>query len=284
MQVTHYADDAHVFVYFNGAVLLQFFHNGIDSAVVVDRKTYAHFRSGHHVDAGLVSFKNFKHLAEETCSEEHTAADNLDCRDVVLCCDGLNLSKLHLVVDECARRLGVHSVEQAHGDTCEASGLYASGVKNLRTEVSQFRGFIKVELTHGLCAFNDTGVVVVHAVDVGPNLNFFSAEHRTNQACCIVRTTTLEVVHLTFKVAADEALCDVEVVVCVFGEDGLEVFLDVLHVGFAVLVGLHVVKSGEQLHLHANFLEVVGHHVGRHHFALCEDGLFGCVGKVCARE
>ena len=67
-------------------------------------------------------------------------------------------------------------------------------------------------------------------------------------------------------------------------EDFGDVLLDVGQVGFAVLIDAHIVECRYELHLHAEFEQVVGHHVGAHQLALCQDFLFELRSVAACRE
>ena len=118
--------------------------------------------------------------------QQHAAALNLDAYNVFLGGYGLDLSVLELVVDGGTGRFGIHSVEQADRYAGKLGGLDAGGVQNLCTEISQFGRFFKVELTHGLGVLYHARVVVVHAVDVCPYLDFLCLDGRTDEAGCVV--------------------------------------------------------------------------------------------------
>ena len=89
-------------------------------------------------------------------------------------------------------------------------GLDASGVKDLRSEVCQLRGFLEVEATHGRRSIDDTGVVVVHAIDICPDLDLVDLEGGTDERGGIVATPALQVVDIAEGIAADVALRDEE--------------------------------------------------------------------------
>ena len=104
------------------------------------------------------------------------------------------------------------------------------------TEIGQFCSFFKIELAHRGRAFHETGVIVVHAVDVGPNLDFIGAHGCANQRGRIVRTTALEVGNVAFGVATNEALGDIDVISGMFAQQFVEMFADESRIGFAVAI------------------------------------------------
>jgi hypothetical protein len=72
--------------------------------------------------------------------------------------------------DEGAFGFGLHGIEQPDRHLIELGGPDGSGVEDLGAEVSEFGGFFEAELFDGDGLFDDAGVVVVHAVDIGPDL------------------------------------------------------------------------------------------------------------------
>ena len=65
------------------------------------------------------------------------------------------------------------------------------------------------------CLFNNTRIVVVHAVYVCPYLDFFCTDSRTDQRGAVVAATTLQVVDLAVSISANIALCYEEVCILV---------------------------------------------------------------------
>ena len=135
------------------------------------------------------------------------------------------------------------------------------------------------------CVVNDAWIVVVHTINVGPNLYLVSRESSTDERGCIVAATTLQVVYFAVSIAADESLCDIYLLALVLLHDVSEFLLDVLWVGFSVLVCAHEVECIEQNGLDALFLHVVYHHVGAHNLTLCHDAflLKGSEEVFCER-
>ena len=66
-----------------------------------------------------------------------------------------------------------------------------------------------MKMTHRRSLVHNTRVVVVHAVDIRPNLDFGSVDGSTNQRSGIVAAATLQIVYLAIGVAADETLRDI---------------------------------------------------------------------------
>ena len=107
-------------------------------------------------------------------------------------------------------------------------------MKNLCTKVGKFSCFLEIELTHRGSTFNKARVVVVHTIDIGPNLNFIGTDGGTNERCCVVRPATLEVVDLTIGIATDESLGDVDIVVGILVKKISQAFADVGEVGLTI--------------------------------------------------
>ena len=135
-------------------------------------------------------------------------------------------------------------------------------MQNLGTEVSQLGSFLELQLVDRLRLVDHTRVVVVHTVDVGPNLDFLSVQGSTDERSGVVGTAALQVVDLAIGIAADEALGDVHLLAFVLLHDGSQLLLDIDGIGFGIFVGTHEVKSVQQHSLDALFLHVVHHHVG----------------------
>ena len=217
-QISNNADDAHTFVDHDSANFFEFVYNGGKVASIVDAERYTYFARGNHIDAGLVFVEDAENFAHKACGKEHSRADNFDYGDVIFGCNCFDAPFFAVIIDECAGSFRVEGVLQSHGNTSISSWLNTGWVKNFCTKVSQFCCFLKTKLTHGSCAFNKTRVVVVHPVDVCPNLNLTCANGCTDERSCVVRTATLEIVYLPFGIATDKSLRDVDVVVRILFE------------------------------------------------------------------
>ena len=180
---------------------------------------------------------------------------------------------MHLVVDDGAGCLGVHGVQQAHGDAREFGGLDAGGVQDLGTEVGELGSLLEVELTHGLRTLDNTRVIVVHTIDVRPDLDFLCTEGSADEAGGVVGAAALQVVNLAVGVAADEALRDIDVVVGVGFQLRLCALADIGEVGLSILVGANHVEGREQDGVGTLLQQVVGDHVRGDDLALCQDDL-----------
>ena len=136
-------------------------------------------------------------------------------------------------------------------------GLDASGVKDLRPEIRQLGGFLEVEATYGRRSIDDTGVVVVHAIDIRPDLDLVDLEGGTDERGGIVATPALQVVDIAEGIAADVALRDEELRILGCSLDELrEMGLDIVFVGLSLLIGTHILQCREADRTHASILEV----------------------------
>ena len=130
-----------------------------------------------------------------------------------------------------------------------------------------------MQLSHGICLVNHTRVVVVHAVDVGPYLYFICVQGCTDQRGGIVAATAQQVVNFAIGISADETLGDIHLVSLVLLHLLAQFLSDIGSIRLTVFVGTHKVECREQHGLVALFLQIVGHHVGAHDFALCHNAL-----------
>jgi len=97
-----------------------------------------------------------------------------------------------------------------------------------------------MKVTHRRSLVYNTRVVVVHTVDVRPNLDFGSIDGSAYQGSGIIAAAALQVVYLAIGVAADETLCDVDFRIGMQFELNLEFIFDINRVGLRVLVRTHV--------------------------------------------
>src|SRR6185436_12552036 len=82
------------------------------------------------------------------------------------------------------------------------------GMQDLCAEICQLGGLIESKLRDGERFLDDARVVIVHPVDVGPDLDFFGLDGGTDQGCRVIASASLEVVDLVAVVPADVNLCD----------------------------------------------------------------------------
>ena len=151
-------------------------------------------------------------------------------------------------------------------------GLDTGGVKDLRSEICQLGGFLEVEATYGSRSIDDTGVVVVHAIDVRPDLDLVDLEGGTDERGGIVATPALQVVDIAEGIATDVALRDEELRALGCSLDELrEMGLDIVFVGLSLLIGTHVLQCREADRTHASVLEVTQHHRCAEELPTCQD-------------
>lgn len=100
---------------------------------------------------------------------------------------------------------GVHGVEEADRDVVHLGGEDTGGVENLCAEIGELGGFVKREFAYGLGVVDEAGVVIVHTVDVGPDLDLVGKEGSANERGGVVGASALEVVDLAERVAANVA-------------------------------------------------------------------------------
>ena len=246
---------------------------------IVDTHRDAHLRCADHINWCLVALENFKYLAQEARRQKHSRRLDFDGDDIVLGSDGLDLAVFSGVADGGSLGIGVHRVQQAYGDTSILRRLHTGGVQDLGTEVSQFGGFLEMQLMNGLRVIYYTRVVVVHTVDIGPDLNLLSTDSGTHKRSRIVGTAALKVVDLTIGVTTDESLGNKHLCTLILLEDGIQLFPDVHRIGLRVFVGAHEIQGIQQHGLDTNLLHVIHHHIGRHHLALCHDALLFETGE-----
>src|ERR1700722_11383039 len=168
--VAYNRDDGMVFLDFDGAEGFQFANDGLELGDVFDGDGYGHFRGGDHIDGGAVFFEDLEYLPQETVSEEHATAPDIDGDNAVFGSYGLYAFGTGGFGDQGAFGPGLHGIEQPDGHLIELSGPDGSGMEDLGAEVSQLSGFFEAELFDGHGLFDDAGVVVMHTVDIGPDL------------------------------------------------------------------------------------------------------------------
>ena len=101
-------------------------------------------------------------------------------------------------------------------------------MQNLRSEVCQLGCLLEVELTDGLRVLHDARVVIMHAVNVGPYLDFLCGEGSTYERSRKVATAAEQIVHFSVGVTADKALRDIHLIALVLLHYGSELLFDVV--------------------------------------------------------
>ena len=157
-------------------------------------------------------------------------------------------------------------------------------MQNLCTEVCKLGALLEVEVTYRRCTFHHAGVVVVHAVDIGPDLDLLGIHCRADQCCGIVTATTLEIVVATLVVHTDEALCDIYTAFLVSIEQWQQVLADIFQIGLAIDCKTHEVESIQQLHVDTLLLHEECNHIGRDDLALGYNLLLKIVAQLLLSE
>ena len=134
----------------------------------------------------MIAFEYLKDFAEETVSEKHSAGLDLDCGDVVLGCDGLDGARVEIVVDRGSRGVRFHSIEKPYRNVGVFCRKNAGRMKDLCSEITELGGLVKVEVAHRRSAFDHARVIVVHTVNVCPNLDFACLYGCSYQGCSVV--------------------------------------------------------------------------------------------------
>ena len=96
-----------------------------------------------------------------------------------------------------------------------------------------------MKVTHGSRVIHKAGVVVVHAVDVGPDLDFIRLDSGTNQRSGIITATPLQVINFAISVAADKALRDVDSCIGLLFQLFIQLFADISRIRLCILIGAH---------------------------------------------
>ena len=144
-------------------------------------------------------------------------------------------------------------------------------MQNLCTEVSQLGCFFEVQLAYRSGLVNNTRVVIVHTVDICPDLDFGSVHCCSDQRSGVVATTTLQVVYLTVSIAADETLRNVDFRIRIKIQLSTQFILNIYGVRFCVLISTHEFQSRKQHGLHTTFLQVEVYHRRRDKLSLCQN-------------
>ena len=90
---------------------------------------------------------------------------------------------------------------------------------------------------------NNARVIVVHAIDVGPDLYFGGTDSGPDERGSVVAAAALQVVDFTVGIATDITLGDEELFVGILIEEVEEVLLDKEGVRLGILIGAHEVEG-----------------------------------------
>ena len=90
------------------------------------------------------------------------------------------------------------------------TGLDRGRVQNFRPEIGQFGCLAETHRANGVGVVDKTRVVIMHAVDVGPNLHLSCVDGSAHQGCTVIAAAASEVVDLAAIIRADKSLRDVK--------------------------------------------------------------------------
>ena len=178
--------------------------------------------------------------------QQHPAGFNFDGSDIIFSSYRLDFALLRIVRDQCTRSFRIHGVEQTYRDIGVLGRLNTSGMQDFCAEVCQLRRFLKMKMTYGSRLVYNTRIIVVHTINVSPNLNFGSIDSRTDQRSGIVAATTLQIIYLTVCITADVTLRDVDIGIGMQLKLNLKFLLDIYRIGFGILISTHVLQSRKQ--------------------------------------
>ena len=116
-------------------------------------------------------------------------------------------------------------------------------MEDLGAEVGQLSGLVEIEAMDRRGTLDDTRVIVVHAIDVGPDLHFGGADSGPDERGSVVAAAALQVVDFTVGIATDIAFGDEELFVGILIEEVEEVLLDKEGVRLGILIGAHEVEG-----------------------------------------
>ncbi len=140
-------------------------------------------------------------------------------------------------------------------------------MQNLRPEVGQFGRLVEVHPTNGKGSLHVAGIVVVHAVYVGPYLYFVGPERRPYQRGAVVASSTAEVVDHPVRTAANESLGDR---IAPVGHDLRQATEpDGIHTG--LLPAMHEGGRMQQFGPASPLPQIQGEESGGQQLALCDD-------------
>ena len=124
---------------------------------------------------------------------------------------------------------------------------------------------------HSFRLIDDARVIIVHSVNIGPDDYFISHESSTDKRSGVIRTSTLEIVHLSVGITTDETLGNIDLITFIGTHYLREMLLDIMCVRLSILVSTHEVEGINKQSLYANLLEIIDHHIGADYLALSND-------------
>ncbi len=185
---------------------MKFLDNSVKIPLIVDCQRHTYLGSGDHVNCRLMFLEYLKHLLEESVRKQHPARFDLDCSDVVLCSDSLDISSPQHIVDQRSRSVRLHGVKQPYRNIVKFCGLNTCGMQNLGTEISQLGSLFEMEVSHRARTLYKTRIIIVHSVYICPYLYLLSLYRRTDKRCCIIAASAFKIIDLSVVVKTDETL------------------------------------------------------------------------------
>ena len=148
-------------------------------------------------------------------------------------------------------------------------------MQNFGSEVGQLGSFIETHVPNRVGVFHETGVVVVHAVDIGPDLYFGGSDGSSHEGRTVIASTTTQIIYFAFAVRADKPLCHIEGVG--IGSYRGQGFAQPFGVDFFLLIGYHEIGRVEVYRLGTRLVQVESKDCGGQQFSLRDDFSFGSV-------
>ena len=72
-------------------------------------------------------------------------------------------------------------------------------------QISQLGSLFKMELAHGRCSLNEARIIIMHTVNVCPDLDLLRTEGGPDKRGSVVAAASLKIVDLSFIIASYEA-------------------------------------------------------------------------------
>ena len=129
-------------------------------------------------------------------------------------------------------------------------------MEDFGAKIGQFRSFIERELLDRFSVFDVAGIIVVHAVDVGPYLDFIALNSRADQRSGCVAAASFQIVDFSKSIAADIPLCNKKPAAGVFGKLCFQVGFNIFRIWFTLFIEAHKIKRRQQNGLDLAFLQI----------------------------
>ena len=239
VQITYNADDTHIIVHLYDTKLLEFVEDRNEVGTIVNRHGYSDLRGADHVNTGFVFLKHLKHTAQETIRQKHAGRSDVDSNNIILSCYRFDLAVLGDIADSSTRSSRIHRIEQTHRDIGILRWLNASWVQDFSAKICQLSCLYEMQMAHRSGILYKTRIVVVHTINIGPNLNLRSTNSSTKKRSGIVATTTLKVIYFAIHIEAYKALGDINIFVRISRKNSLAMLFDILEVWLLIRIGTH---------------------------------------------